>query len=62
MATALKKSKGAKLEAYKYLGYPESKRGTLNARFKKIFKVYPDLSISFPSIYNLYKKKKEKKQ
>lgn len=54
MKTALKKSKGAKIEAYKYLGYPESKRGTMNTRFQKIFKTYPDLANTFPDIYKLY--------
>lgn len=54
MTTALEKSKGGKIEAYKYLGYPESKRGTLNSRFKRIFTTYPDLKVRFPEIYNLY--------
>lgn len=54
LKTALKKSKGAKIEAYKYLGYPESKRGTLNTRFKKTFEAYPDLAGRFPDIYKLY--------
>lgn len=57
MKTALNKSKGAKLEAYKYLGYPESKRGTLNARFQKFFKTYPGLANRFPGIYKLYMEK-----
>lgn len=57
MKTALKKSNGAKLEAYKYLGYPESKRGTLNARFQKFFKTYLDLANRFPGIYKLYMEK-----
>lgn len=55
METALKKSKGAKIEAYKYLGYPESKRGTLNNKFRKYFKLYPDLIHRFDDIYKLYK-------
>lgn len=57
METALKKSKGAKIEAYKYLGYPESKRGTLNTRFQKFFTAYPDLVGRFPGIYKLYMEK-----
>jgi hypothetical protein len=54
MKTALKKSNGAKIEAYKYLGYTEGKRGTMNTRFQKIFKTYPDLANTFPGIYKLY--------
>ncbi|MCK4762190.1 MAG: sigma-54-dependent Fis family transcriptional regulator [Candidatus Aminicenantes bacterium] len=57
MAAALKKSKGAKIEAYKYLGYPESKRGTLNTRFKKVFTTYPDLKGKYPGIHKLYLEK-----
>jgi two-component system NtrC family response regulator len=57
MENALKKSNGAKIEAYKYLGYPESKRGTLNARFQKFFTTYPDLASRFPGIYKLYMEK-----
>lgn len=60
METALKKSKGAKIEAYKYLGYPESKRGTLNTRFQKFFTTYPELAGRFPEIYKLYMEKMEK--
>jgi hypothetical protein len=60
METALKKSKGAKIEAYKYLGYPESKRGTLQTKFQKFFTTYPDLVGRFPGIYKLYMEKVEK--
>jgi DNA-binding NtrC family response regulator len=60
LETALKKSKGAKIEAYKYLGYPESKRGTLNTRFQKFFTTYPDLAGRFPGIHKLYMGKMEK--
>jgi DNA-binding NtrC family response regulator len=60
METALKKSKGAKIEAYKYLGYPESKRGTLQTKFQKFFTTYPDLAGRFPTIYKLYMEKEEK--
>jgi DNA-binding NtrC family response regulator len=51
---ALEKSGGAKIEAYRYLGYTEAKRGTLNSRFKKNFQIYPDLAKKFPGIYKLY--------
>jgi DNA-binding NtrC family response regulator len=54
MRIALKKTGGAKLEAYQYLGYPESKRGTMNARIKKIFEQYPDITSKFQDIYNIY--------
>jgi DNA-binding NtrC family response regulator len=54
MKIALEKSGGAKLEAYRYLGYPEAKRGTLNSRLKKIFQTYPDLAGKFPDIYKVY--------
>lgn len=54
MKIALDKSNGAKIDAYKHLGYPESKRGTLNSRFKKIFETFPDLAGVFPEIYKLY--------
>jgi len=60
METALKKSNGAKIEAYKYLGYPESKRGTLHTKFQKFFITYPDLVGRFPGIYKLYMEKVEK--
>lgn len=58
MSLALKKSKGAKLEAYQYLGYPESKRGTLNTRIKKIFLSYPELVSKYSDVYQLYKERK----
>ncbi len=51
---ALEKSNGAKLEAYRYLGYSEAKRGTMNSRLKKIFQTYPDLAGKFPDIYKVY--------
>lgn len=51
---ALEKSGGAKLEAYRFLGYPEAKRGTLNSRLIKIFQSFPDLAGKFPDIYKLY--------
>ncbi|MCU0286805.1 MAG: sigma 54-interacting transcriptional regulator [Acidobacteria bacterium] len=51
---ALEKSGGAKLEAYRYLGYPEAKRGTLNSRIVKMFQTFPDLAGKFPDIYKLY--------
>jgi DNA-binding NtrC family response regulator len=54
MKIALEKSGGAKLEAYRFLGYPEAKRGTLNSRLKKIFQTYPDLAGKFPDIYKVY--------
>jgi DNA-binding NtrC family response regulator len=54
LKTALKKSRGAKIEAYKYLGYQQSQRGTLNTRLKKFFETYPDLAGRFPDIYKLY--------
>jgi len=54
MKIALEKSGGAKLEAYRFLGYPEAKRGTLNSRLKKIFQTYPDLAGKFPDIYRVY--------
>jgi DNA-binding NtrC family response regulator len=54
LKVALEKSGGAKLEAYRYLGYPEAKRGTLNSRLKKIFQSFPDLAGKFPEIYKVY--------
>jgi DNA-binding NtrC family response regulator len=51
---ALERSNGAKIEAYRYLGYPEAKRGTLNTRIKKVFETYPDLAAHFPSLYHSY--------
>ncbi len=54
MKIALEKSGGAKLEAYRFLGYPEAKRGTLNSRLKKIFQTYPGLAGKFPDIYKVY--------
>jgi DNA-binding NtrC family response regulator len=54
MKIGLEKTGGTKLEAYRYLGYPDAKRGTMNSRFKRIFQTFPDLAGKFSEIYKLF--------
>jgi len=51
---AIKKTDGAKLKAYEYLGYNKSQRGTLNKRINNYFRDYPDFKEKYAKIHELF--------